>query len=169
MPRPIEHRTSSTHPAARVFATLTDEAFLRARLADIGGKNSELTSFSRDGGTTRYRLRQTVDAQHIPSVARAVIRGDLVIERTESWAASGGQYDGTIEASVPGTPASVRAVTSLLDRAEGSELLLTGTVKVGVPIVGGKLESLIVEQLIDLLRAEGRFTQRWLDSRAKRP
>jgi hypothetical protein len=102
-------------------------------------------------------------------VARAVIRGDLVIERTESWAASGGQYDGTIEASVPGTPASVRAVTSLLDRAEGSELLLTGTVKVGVPIVGGKLESLIVEQLIDLLRAEGRFTQRWLDSRAKRP
>lgn len=164
MPRPIEHRTSSTYPAAQVYAALTDEEFLRSRLKRLGGKQSELTSFSNAGDATRYSLRQTVDAERIPSVARAVIRGDLVIERAESWTKGDGEYGGTVEASVPGTPGSVHAVTSLLDTPDGSELVLTGTVKVGVPFVGGKLEDLIVGQLNDLLGAEGQFTQRWLET-----
>jgi hypothetical protein len=165
MSRPIEHRTASTYPAARVYAALTDEEFLRSRLKRLGGKRSELTSFSNAGDATSYSLRQTVDAEHIPSVARTVIRGDLVIERAESWTSNDGEYGGTVEASVPGTPGSVRAVTSLLDTPNGSELVLTGTVKVGVPLVGGKLEDMIVGQLTDLLRAEGQFTQGWLETR----
>jgi len=164
MPRPVEHRTSSPHSAARVYATLTDEEFLRARLKRLGGKRSELTSFSTVNGAIRYSLRQTVDAEQIPSVARVIVRGDLVIERTESWAGSDGKYGGTVEASVPGTPGSVGAVTSLVDTASGSELVFTGTVKVEVPLVGGKLEDLIVKQLTALLRAEGQFIQDWLET-----
>lgn len=164
MPRPIEHRNGSTYPVDRVYAALTDQAFLRARLRRLGGKSSELSSFSIEGGTTLYTLRQTVDAEHLPSLARRVIRGDLVIERTESWTVVGGQYDGTVEGAVPGTPASVRGVTTLLDTEIGSEMVLTGTVKVSMPLVGGKLEELIVDQLVELLGAEGRFTQSWLES-----
>src|SRR5829696_1867865 len=115
MPRPIEHRTRSTFPAAKVFAVLTDEAFLRARLQRLGGKRSELTSFSSSGGLTRYSMRQTLDAEHIPSMVRTVIRGDLVIERIESWTEDSGQYAGTVEASVHSTPGSVSGVTTLLD------------------------------------------------------
>lgn len=173
MPRPIEHRTSSPYSAARVYAALTDEEFLRARLKRLGGKHSELTSFytesSTQGGATRYSLRQTVDAQRLPSIARSVIGGDLVIERIESWTGNGGEYDGTVEASVLGAPGSVQAATSLLDTGGGSELVLTGTVRVAVPLVGGKLEDLIVEQLIALLNAEGEFTQHWLETHDARP
>ena len=162
MPRPIQHRTDSLYSAARVYATLTDEQFLRARLKRLGGERSELTAFSALDGATRYSLRQTVDAEHIPPVARAIIRGDLVIERTESWKGSGGEYGGTVAASVPGVPGSVDAVTSLFDASGGSELVFDGTVKVDVPFVGGKLEDLIVKQLTALLGAEARFTQDWL-------
>lgn len=165
MPRPIEHRTRSSYPAAQVFAALTDEEFLRERLRRLGGKRSELASYTTSGGTTRYALRQTIDAQHVPSVARTVIRGDLVIERVESWTGENGQYDGTVDAHVPHTPGSARAVTSLLDVDDGSELLFTGTVKVSVPLVGGRIEEMIVQQLTDLLDAEGEFTQHWLESR----
>jgi hypothetical protein len=168
MPRPIEHHTSSPYSAARVYAALTDEEFLRARLKRLGGKRSELTSFTPNDGATRYSLRQTVDAEHIPSVARGIIRGDLVIERTESWTASNGEYDGTVDASVSGAPGSVHAVTSLLNTDSGSEFVFTGTVKVRLPLVGGKLEGLIVEQLTALLRAEGRFTQHWLETHDER-
>jgi Protein of unknown function (DUF2505) len=169
MPRPIEHHTNSPYPAARVYAALTDEEFLRARLKRLGGKRSELASFSTVGGATRYSLRQMIDAEHIPSVARSVVRGDLVIERTESWTRNNSEYDGTVDASIPGTPGSVHAVTSLLDTGSGSELILTGTVKVRVPFVGGKLEDLIVKQLTALLRAEGQFTQHWLETHDARP
>jgi hypothetical protein len=169
MPRPIEHRTSSSYSAARVYAVLTDEEFLRARLKQLGGKRSELTAFSPANGGIRYSLRQIIDAEHIPSVARALIRGDLVIERTESWTGGDGEYGGTVEASVPGAPGSVDAVTSLLDTAGGSELVLAGTVKIDMPLVGGKLEDLIVKQLTALLRAEAQFTQDWLDRHDARP
>jgi hypothetical protein len=164
MPRPIEHRAGSTYPAAQVYAAFTDEAFLRERLAELGGKKSELTSFSTEGDTTRYTLRQTVDAADLPSVARKVVRGDLVIERTEAWSASGERYAGDIQAHVPGTPASVHGTMLLTDTADGSELVLGGSVKVGVPLIGGKLEDMIVDQLGRLLRAEAKFTQRWLES-----
>jgi len=167
MPRPIEHRTSSPYSAATVYAALTDKEFLRARLNRLGGKRSELTSFSAEGGATRYSLRQTVDAERIPPIARTVIRGDLVIERTESWNGNGG-YGGTVAASVPGAPGSVQAVTSLFDTGGGSELVFSGTVKVGVPLVGGKLEDLIVEQLTALLDAEGEFTRHWLETHGVR-
>lgn len=169
MPRPIEHRTSSPYSAARVYAALTDEEFLRARLKRLGGKHSELASFYTEGGATRYSLRQTIDAERLPSIARSMIRGDLVIERTESWTGNGGEYDGTVEASVSGAPGSVQAATSLLDTGGGSELVLTGTVKVGVPLFGGKLEDLIVEQLTALLNAEGQFTQHWLERHDTKP
>lgn len=148
-----------------MFAALTDEAFLRARLERLGGKRSELTSFTGDGDRTLYSLRQTVDAERLPSVARKVIRGDLEIERTETWTDNGGRYAGTVEAAVPNTPASVLGVTSLLDRDDGSELLFNCTVKVSLPLIGGRLEEMIVDQLTALLRAEGRFTQSWLESR----
>lgn len=166
MPRPIEHTASSSYPAAEVYAAITDEEFLRARLAELGGKSSELTSYSTGADGTRYTLRQTIDAERLPSVARKVVRGDLVIERTESWSASAGngEYSGTVEAAVPGTPGTVRGTTRLTEHPSGSELRMTGSVKVGVPLVGGKLEELIVEQLGRLLRAEAAFTQRWLES-----
>jgi hypothetical protein len=165
MARPIEHRTTTTHPAARVFAALTSEDFLRARLRRLGGKSAELTSFTSQNGITRYVMRQTVDAEHIPPVARTVLRGDLVIARTEEWTSQHGLFDGMIEATVPGSPASARGVTSLLDTGTGSELLVTATVKVSIPLVGGKIEALVADQLVSLLRAEGEFTQRWLESR----
>jgi uncharacterized protein DUF2505 len=168
MSRPIEHRTSSPYSAAAVYAALTDQEFLRARLKRLGGKHSELTSFSTEGGATRYSLRQAIDAERIPSIARTVIRGDLVIERAESWTGNDGEYDGTVEASVTGAPGSVQAVTSLLDTGGGSELVLTGTVKVAVPLFGGKLEDLIVEQLTALLTAEGEFTRHWLETHGAR-
>lgn len=164
MSRPIEQRLRSAHPAAAVFAALTDESYLRARLDRMGGKDSKLTGYAVDGGTTRYTLHQTVEAQYLPSAARAVIPGNLVIERTERWSADGnGVYLGATEASVPGMPGSVRGTTRLSGQ-DGSELVFTGSVMVSLPLVGGKLESLIVDQLGRLLRAEATFTERWLST-----
>ena len=44
----------------------------------------------------------------------------------------------------------------------GALLIFHGTVEVRVPLVGGKIESFISSQLVDLLIAEQRFTTRWL-------
>ncbi len=163
MARPIEHRAEFAFPAERVFAAFTDETFLRARLAKIGGRDSELVSYGVDGdGTVRVVMRQGIDAELLPSVVKRITPNGVVIERTETWR-SGAPYRGTIAASVSGMPGSLDGGTTLANTAAGSALALDAKVKVSIPLVGGKIESVIAEHLDQLLRAEARFTTRWLE------
>lgn len=162
MARRIEVRTEYAHPVERVYAALTDETCVRERLASIGGRNSQLVSFSTDGGTTTAVMRQGIDAEHLPGVVRRVASNGVTIERTETWRPDG--RTGTVEAAVSGFTGSLQGTTALTETAGGSELVLDGEVKVGIPLIGGKIEDVIVEQLGKLLRAEAKFTNRWLES-----
>jgi hypothetical protein len=164
MPRRIEHRAEFDHPVERVHAVLTDEGFLRERLAAVGGRRSELVSFTGGGTGTRAVSRQHIEPDHLPGAVRRIAPGGVTIDRTETW--GGGQgphYRGTVEASVHGFTGSLHGRTELRD-AGSTQLLLDGTVKVGIPLVGGAIEATIVEQLGRLLELEAGFTARWLET-----
>ncbi|QFZ23617.1 DUF2505 domain-containing protein [Saccharothrix syringae] len=164
MARRIEHRTASRRPARDVYAALVDEGHLRDRLAVLGGKDAELVTFTTTGQSTTYQLRQGVEAEHLPSFARGLLGGDLVITRTETWTEAG--LTGTIEGVLSGVPGRIEGTVTLADTAGGSELHLLGQVKVGIPLVGGKVEALVGEQVAKLLDKETEFTSEWLERRA---
>lgn len=162
MARRIEFRTAYGHPAERVMAALTDETFVRERLTQIGGRASELMSFTVDGGAMTAVMRQGIDAEHLPGVVRRVAPNGVTIERTETWHA--GTLRGTVDAEVRGFTGRLNATASLGDTPAGSELVIDGEVKVGVPLVGGRIEAVVAEELERLFQAEGKFTNRWLES-----
>ncbi|MBB4962732.1 DUF2505 domain-containing protein [Saccharothrix violaceirubra] len=164
MARRIEHLTSFAHPVGEVYSALVDEGHLRDRLGALGGKGGEVLAFTSDGATTSYRLRQGVDASKLPSVARGVLGGDLVIDRAEAWTAAG--RTGTVEVTVGGVPGQVDGTITLSEDGTGTKLALTGQVKVSIPLLGGKLESLIADQVVELLDRETAFTDGWLDRRS---
>lgn len=165
MARRIEHLTKSSRPASEVYAALVDEGYLRDRLAVLGGNDAALVAFTTTGGTTSYQLRQGVPADRLPSVARGLLGGDLVIDRAEAWTGAG--RTGTVEVTLNGVPGRLDGTLTLVDAAGGGcELTLTGQVKVGIPLMGGKLEALIAEQVGVLLDAEAEFTTEWLARRA---
>jgi hypothetical protein len=164
MARRIEHRTTSRRPARDVYAALVDETYLRDRLDALGGADPELVAFTTTETSTSYQLRQGVPADKLPSVARGLLGGDLVIDRAESWTEAG--YAGTVEVTLNGVPGRLDGTITLVDTASGSELTLTGQVKVGIPLMGGKLETLIAEQVALLLDKETEFTAEWLDRHA---
>ena len=85
MPSRFEHRATFAAPADDVFSTLVDEAFLTARLRDIGGKSAALLDHEKSGDTATFRLRQGVDASKLPSAVRSILNGDLVVDREERW------------------------------------------------------------------------------------
>ncbi len=147
-----------------MYAALVDETHLRDRLAALGGTDPELVAFTTTGTSTSYQLKQGVPADKLPSVARGLLGGDLVIDRAESWTEAG--YAGTVEVTLNGVPGRLDGTITLADTASGSELTLTGQVKVGIPLMGGKLETLIAEQVALLLDKETEFTAEWLDRRA---
>jgi hypothetical protein len=164
MSRQIDYRSTSPHPADELFATMVDPDYLRARLEQIGGPGADLLEHMADGKGAHYRMRHGLDAKDLPSFVRRVLPADITIERSEHWTRQdGGRYLGDVRVTIPGAPASAAGGMRLRDLPDGgSELNVRADVTVSVPIIGGKIEGIVGEQVRRLLTAESAFTQQWL-------
>jgi hypothetical protein len=159
----FDYRSMSAYSADEVYATMVDPEYLRARLAQIGGPGAGLLEHSADTDGARYRLRHGIDPKNLPSAVRTVLPGDVVIERAEAWRREGrGSYTGDTRVVIPGTPGSASGTMRLRDTDRGSELHIRIEVTVNVPLLGGKIESMVSGQVKDLLASESAFTQQWL-------
>jgi hypothetical protein len=166
VPRPISHHATWDEPAAAVYAVLVDADHLNARLKELGGNDPALLEHSVDDSGARLRLRHSVPVEFLPSTIRRFTGDDLVLDRTETWRPrGGGGYDGSVEVKVRGLPGSISGTQSLVDDGDGSVTDVEGTVSVSVPMVGSKIEGVVVEQVGQLLDAEDAFTRRWLAGR----
>lgn len=166
MPRPISHHASWDEPAAAVYAVLVDADHLNARLKELGGNDPALLEHSVDDSGARLRLRHSVPVEFLPSAIRRFTGDDLVLDRTETWRPrDAGGYDGSVEVKVRGLPGSISGTQSLVDDGDGAVTDVEGTVSVSVPMVGSRIEGVVVEQVGQLLDAEDAFTRRWLAGR----
>jgi hypothetical protein len=166
VPRPISHHATWDEPAAAVYAVLVDADHLNARLKELGGNDPALLEHSVDDSGARLRLRHSVPVEFLPSTIRRFTGDDLVLDRTETWRPrDAGGYEGSVEVKVRGLPGSISGTQSLVDDGDGSVTDVEGTVSVSVPMVGSKIEGVVVEQVGQLLDAEDAFTRRWLAGR----
>ena len=159
----FEHRATFASPAATVYSTLVDRAFLDERLRALGGKGAAVVEYSGSGDEVSIRLRQGLDAEKLPGAVRAILKGDLVVERAERWRLDGGAHAATGHATISGVPGEINSRTRLDEAAGGgTDLIVAAEVKVGIPLVGSKLEGVIAQQVGKLLAAESEFTGKWL-------
>ncbi|MGF7119917.1 DUF2505 domain-containing protein [Rhodococcus sp. BE178] len=165
MARHIEHSAQYPQPVATVHAALTDEGYWHARLQQVGGPGAKLDKVTVGDGTIDVAMTQAVPAQHLPSVVTKIRPGDLIITRTESWGAlQGDRAVGTFSAEVEGAPGQLRGTMTLTADGSGSLLVMEGEVEVKMPLIGGKIESVIAGQILELLDAEEDFTGQWTSS-----
>lgn len=163
VPRRIAHRATWDAPAEEVYALLVDADHLRARLAELGGNDPALLEHHVDDAGARLRLRHSVPVEFLPSAVRRFTGDDLVLDRVETWTPrDGGGYDGTFEVTVRGLPGSMTGKQRLEDTGGGSVIEVEGEAAVNVPMVGGRIEGVVVEQVDQLLDAEDDFTRRRL-------
>lgn len=146
-------------PPARVREVLADEQYLRDKLAAVGGPGAELVSHGVTDGRTTVVQRQAVAAENLPSLVRTFVPGDLHIERTETWT---GATAGAIDVSVAGAPGSVGGTISVDPDGAGSVVVVRMEATMPVPLVGGKIEKAITENIARLGDVEHRFTVDWL-------
>lgn len=148
-----------------MYSALTDPEFLRARLAALGGKGAELLDHRSGPDGVEYHLRHGVEAHELPSAVRTLMRGDLTIDRVETWRPDGVEgYVGTVRVTIPGMPGEVSGGMTLVDLDPGSERVVDGSVRIPIPLVGGKVEDSVGGQISALLDAEHEFTEKWLDT-----
>jgi hypothetical protein len=130
------------------------------------GDRNELVEHAATRDDVRLKVRQVVRASSVPPLARTLVGSDLTIHRSEVWRREAkGRYAGEVAAEVPGMPCSITGSQWLRDVADttsGSEFVVLGSVRVGIPLLGAKMESLFADEVGTLLSEEDRFTADWL-------
>lgn len=159
----IEHRVEFAHAPAEVLAAQSEPEPLRARLEHLGGTHAGLSEHEHTADGVRYTLLQGIAAEQLPKAVRSLHRGDLVVRREQSFERSGEGYTGTTTAGVDGIPGEITARTEITPHDGYTVQRTTGEAKVRMPVVGGKLEAAIAEQVAKLLEREAEFTKSWLD------
>jgi hypothetical protein len=164
MPRSFDLSAEYTAPVEQVHRAFSDEEYWRARLAGSGADTATLDAMVRHpDGSVEVTTTQGLRADRLPAVATQFHPGDLCVVRQEKWApVSGGEADGEVTGHIPGAPASLVGKALLRPNGSGSRLEFAATVEVNIPLLGGKVETLIGGALAELFIAEQRFTTAWI-------
>ena len=81
----------------------------------------------------------------IPGFAKKFMGQTNVVTQTDRW--DTGTMTGELTAEIEGLPATVSAEMELVDDGDGSTNTLSWTIKCGIPLVGGKIEKLVAEDI----------------------
>ncbi|MDQ3761585.1 MAG: DUF2505 domain-containing protein [Actinomycetota bacterium] len=152
----LQHRYPE--PPERIREVLTDPDFLRDKLRAVGGPGAELVWREQDERDVTIVLHHAVPSDALPSFLRSVRPEGLTIRRTETWTTSGA----CVHAAVDGMPGTVTVVIHLEPDPPGCVFGAQLTAEVPLPLVGGKIEQMITDNVAKLMATEYQFTLDWL-------
>ena len=154
----LQLRHRYPEPPERIQAVLTDPDYLRDKLRAVGGPRAELVSREQDARGITVVLRQAVPGDALPSFLRSAFSGGLTIRRIETWTNTGG----SVQAVVDGAPGTITGTMRLEPEPAGCVLGAELTAEVPLPLIGGKVERIITDNIGKLMDAEYQFTLEWL-------
>lgn len=163
MARRVDYSARFEHPAEVVYAALGDADYWEARMEEMrkySENHVESLDVTADG--IDLVLHHVLPRKDLPDIAQTVLKKDLIITRKEKYTPFGEPVTGTYEASIPGGPGSLTGTMELFSTDTGCTLRTTSEAKVFIPFVGGKLEQLMLVNLVDLFRTEAEVTASWL-------
>ncbi|MBS9375722.1 DUF2505 domain-containing protein [Rhodococcus sp. B50] len=166
MARRIDYSARFPCSPERVYEALADPEHWEARMAEMR-KYSEnhVREFTTSESGIALVLHHVLPRSDLPEIARTVIKKDMVITRTETYGPFTDRATGTYQASIPGGPGSLTGTMELFADDHGATLRTTSEATVHIPFVGGKLEELILTNLVDVFRTEAAITADWLARR----
>lgn len=152
----------------QVHRAFRDEHYWLSRLADSGADDATLDALTTGpDGSISASTTQVLRADRLPGVVTQFHRGDLRIERHELWTpVTDGRSSATVTGVIANAPVTLDGTAQLGPTGTGAKMDFRAKVEVRIPLVGGKIESFIGAQLVDLLIAEQRFTSRWITENA---
>jgi hypothetical protein len=146
---------------ADVYAMLGEPTF-REKVCASGGALRQDVDITPAGAGMHVRIDQTQPAKGIPSFAAKFVGDEIRIIQDERWR---GPEGGDFTLEIPGKPGRCAGSIRLSDDGSGGTLeTVTGDLEVNIPLVGGKLESMIADLMRSAMRNEERVGHSWLSS-----
>lgn len=137
-----------------VFTMFTDEDYVAAKLNGTGGSDLDI-SVATEGSDTLVSAKRSLPAQ-VPSFMKKFVGESIRVEEDSRWSPADdlGARTAATTLEFIGTPAKVSGTLDLRPADSGCEVLVNFDVKASVPLVGGKIEGVIAEQISRAIRKE---------------
>jgi uncharacterized protein DUF2505 len=142
-----------------VRAMLADPEFRQAVCAFQQVEDSGVTIEEYDDGSMTVDLDRTYGADLVPSFARKFVGATIDLVQREEWTSP---TQATFEVTIPGKPGEMTGTARLVQAGADAVETVNMDVRVGIPLVGGKLEDLVAGLIKDAFRAENKVGVKWL-------
>ena len=155
----FRHEITYDAPLGDVFAMLSDAAFRQQSAAAMGVISADVSITPKGDRGISVRIDQVQPTEGVPGFAKKFAGETTRAIQTEEWDSPAG---GTISIETPGKPTSISGTLSLVESGGRTTETMEAEVKVKIPLIGGKLESLMADQVAQGMDKEHAAGSAWL-------
>ena len=154
----FRHELTYDAPPDEVFAMLGDPVFREAACAsaDVISADIEIERVGDGFSLVIDRVQRTDD---LPAFARTFAGDTTRAIQREEWADA---TSGSMRIEAPGKPSEVKGTITLEPDGDRTRWVIELDLKIKVPLIGGKLEKLLAEQVTAGIEAEQRAGNAYL-------
>lgn len=154
----IRHALTYDAPLAAVAAMLADPTF-REEVCEATGMVRHKVSVSGSGPGMHVEIDQVQSSAGVPSFAKKLVGDEINIVQAEDWTAIDAA---DVTVSIPGKPGEMSGTITLSESGGTTTEVIALDIRVGIPLVGGKLEQYVGDLLVAALKVENRVGRDYL-------
>lgn len=158
MSKRLIHELTYDAPAEKVSAMLADPAF-RAEVCAYQRVIRHDISIEPVGEGMHVTIDQWQPTAGVPSFAKKIVGDETNIVQKEIWSSP---LLGDISISIPNKPGDINGTARIEEDNGVTTETVTLDIKVGIPLIAGKLEGLLVDLLKKALVAENKVGRDYL-------
>lgn len=158
MSKRLVHELTYDAPAERVSAMLADPSF-RAEVCAYQRVIRHDISIEPVGEGMRVTIDQWQPTAGMPSFAKKIVGDETNIVQKEIWSSP---LLGDISISIPNKPGDINGTARIEENNGVTTETVALDIKVGIPLIAGKLEGLLLDLLKKALVAENKVGRDYL-------
>ena len=150
-----------TYPSTtveQVTGMLADADF-REAVANYQHAVRSSATVTGTGASRTVRIEIVHGTDRVPSFARKFVGDEIAIVQDETWTSAS---HADVRVTIPGKPGDMSGTLDLAQIGDDVVETVALTVKISIPLVGGKIEDLVTGLLVKAFRAENKVGIKWL-------
>lgn len=160
-PMHFRHELSYDATPDQVYEMLADPAFREKVSAAMDVVSADVALDRRDEGFSLVN-DQVQRTEGLPSFAKKFTGETTRAIQVEEWPDTTG---GSLRIDAPGKPSSIEGTIALVATGTGTTEVVELDIKVKVPLIGGKLEKLLADQVRNGMDVEHGVGKAWLSGK----
>lgn len=157
----FENEQRYDQSAGVVLAKYTDPAFLQKKYTALGRQDIQILEHRMEAARARLRVTYSDKPDmEVPDFARKLVPARAHVVQTVDWDLN--RKSGRIALESKGSPVTVQGEMQLRDADGGCVNTISWRVSCSIPLIGGKIEKLLVEGLRKKAQLDEQVTRKLL-------